>query len=414
MASDQVLSAKTKKFFFFHILPLFIVLILGAVITYRLYLFVQNSQEKVFENYFRINARERISAIRHEIEMVISPVKLMEAYFAASQSVEEEEFASFTHPILSSYEEITGLAWVEKKVKNIEAVNQRGMFGYEISFIQPYPLMKEFKGMDLSEILPFSEILKETQDKGREVSRFIDPVKAVEQNVNLVIAVPFYEAAKHPILKNERRRMLTGFIIELIDFNKLVEKALRFFPLQEVNIKILKMKNEGKEALLYTNYKSAEGEALAEVPFQGSSKDKIYESRVITMEDEKIQVICFPSTNIFRHRFMASQMVLQMGAFLTLLTTWILHLLLTRTESVQRQVDERTQELKVRTEEAIRAYLRLKPEIEERKSKEEELKKAVKELKRVNEELEKFNKLMVGRELKMMELKKKLFEREQG
>jgi PAS domain S-box-containing protein len=79
-------------------------------------------------------------------------------------------------------------------------------------------------------------------------------------------------------------------------------------------------------------------------------------------------------------------------------------------EKLQKAYDELELRIQERTEELRIAISELEDEIEERKRMEAELRQAAQELQAANEELTRFNRIMVGRELRMIELKKEVNE----
>jgi signal transduction histidine kinase len=231
------------------------------------------------ERRFREDAVDLTRAIGRRLDLNIEMVRATGALFAASDTVERDEFQAFTDFMLSARADLQAIQWAprvpatarkafEETLRNSNSEHReifewrnrqvllaapRGEY-FPIEFIEPHAANAPARGFDLASDPIRRSALEHARDTG-EISATapVELVQSLGPHDGLLIALPVYGKAMpaQPSIE-ERRRYLQGFAVAVIRTHRIVGLALADRPAaQRLRLQIADAGSSGKSALLF-------------------------------------------------------------------------------------------------------------------------------------------------------------------
>lgn len=388
-------------------LPVFLVTLLGVLITVLAYSEVVSWERQRIRDAFLEASRDRALVIQREIEHCLSTVHDIASLFDASVEVRRREFRRFVGPALRRHCGIKALEWiprvegadresfVEQARKSfppfqITEIDETGKIvkagkrteHYPVLYVQPYKLNKERLGSDMAadpQVLP---LLLRAQEKGElQVSQRIPIVEDGVEKSGFVATVPLYfkeeaESQGESDWETEEKpdsQQVRGFAVGIFRVGEIIERALESLSPAGIDMYFHEDPGATDRSVIYSHGSRLGGGAAAAPT--GEGKQTIWRStQQLAVGDRLWGVVSTPVPGRFQPDSGSGWIVLVAGLAFTALLTAYVATLVGHAEKVKLLVDERTAQLRG----AIKA---LNKEIVERK-------RAETQLQRLNETLE--------------------------
>ena len=127
-----------QKTFFRRYLPLASVIVAGCILSALAADLFERMEHSTAEARFERAAFDRILAIRQSVEADLDVVRSVVSLYAASQSVDRDEFRAFVEPALTRYHSIQALEWIPRvpaveRQSYVEHARREGNAGFQIT-----------------------------------------------------------------------------------------------------------------------------------------------------------------------------------------------------------------------------------------------------------------------------------------
>ncbi len=405
-----------------------------AILLITLWLFItirdleQRRQQSEFEQLSTAIANKFQLEINSYTDILIA----IESFFYGSTYVSFEEFEKFTENFFSRYSGIRALSW-NQKVTNDErdifekSIQEQGYSDFLIKdsitegkvdpspdrpiyFPVTYtvPFEKNYKahGFDTYNHSPETnnirrQTLNEARDTGETKATTRVPIIQDENNsYGLLLYHPIYHGGKSDNIE-KRQQNLMGYASGVFIIPEMVSTLATEAQKYNIDFILNDSTNSENIRLLYDS-RTADNK-------ESKKKIKILENSVQYTIDFKLAGKHFGLHFIDNRGYSLSYQdwgiwsILVGGFLLSIVTAAFLNSSLNKTLEVEALVDIRTKELES-------ANHKLQSEIKLREKAEESTAEKAEELSKRNKELQKFNKMAVGRENRMVELKKEINE----
>lgn len=188
------------------------VLCAGIVLSLALFVAMRQWADARLEVKFNELAQERAKALRGRMDDGVQALGSIEAFYAASVSVEPDEFQIFVKNIFEHHPEIAAIEWLPAERFNQNEAGER-------------------------------EVMEKARDGG-------NPLATVWEDFAMLVFLPIYRnGAPHETVE-DRRRNLTGFVSAVFQIDQMTTLSMRGF------------KPAGMEFYLYDESMKEEGKAL--------------------------------------------------------------------------------------------------------------------------------------------------------
>ncbi|MCB1859195.1 MAG: CHASE domain-containing protein [Gammaproteobacteria bacterium] len=378
--------------------PVFVVALLGLLITIYFFLEVSDWEEQRVYTLFREASQDRILVVRREIEHTLATIRDIASYFEASPEVGRREFRKFVEPAIKRHAGIKALMWIPRvshsdresfvkearrsfppyliKERNLskEIVVASARDEYlPVLYVQPYQKNRELLGMDMALDTTIHTLLRRSEETGelRVSERVVLTDNGVEQS-GFVVAMP---VDYQELLEPDGGRIdaeapggtgIRGFAVGIFRIGDVVEPALETLSAGAVNIRFFEEVQAGQKVLLYTHISRMSGSSDLPVGSDGEDREWVH-GQEISLGGRYWRVVCTPLAGRYEADTWSGWVVLAGGISFTALLTAYVATLVGRTKKVNRLVEVRTAELSS-------AMAKMNIEIRERKAAELELK----------------------------------------
>lgn len=366
--------------------PVFLVAIVGIVLTFSAYTQSLSWEKSRVEIAFRETSQDRLLVIQREIESSLGIVQSIASFFEASKFVDRREFRKFVGPALENHTGIKALKWVPvvraenqsafikeaqksfppfqimefdlsgKQVKSLE----RSIY-YPVLYIQPYQKNQETLGLNMGADPIVSTLLEEAEaTRVRQISPGISIIDETGELTGIVVVVPVFFKNTEP---EDTFPDIRGFAIGVFYIGEIVERALESLRPGGVDLHFYQVDFSEDRHLLYSHLSRLR---MDHIP---GSKLNIFKktfSQSITVGNQLWEVVSYPAIEKFNIETRNSWIILFGGFAFTFLLTIYVSTLVGQAKRVRREVEEGTSQL----QEVVQA---LNLEVVERKSVEQEL-----------------------------------------
>ena len=221
----------------------------GLLLTWGVFLNAQKHVREKIEQEFRWQIQERRLSVENSIKERLFTLRELQALYAASKSVERDEFQTFTKHFFKRFPTGVELAWVpwvtaeqrlafeqntQKELPNF-AITERTEMGkmrratqrqtyFPIIFTEPYADLLSF---DLASSPVLLETLEQARDTGQKRASkiFTQPIGGTDEK-SLLVALPIYHKGLPTKTLEQRREHLSGFYVAIISIHDLIEVSL--------------------------------------------------------------------------------------------------------------------------------------------------------------------------------------------
>ncbi|MES9936135.1 MAG: CHASE domain-containing protein [Sedimenticola sp.] len=263
-----------------EIIPL-LVAALGLVLTYILWSFVVEHEQHMDEVAFDQEAGSMIGAVERSITADMEFVYGIRSYYQGSSSVDRDGFRAYVEDPLKRYPNIQALEWIprvsreqraayeaqakadgladfairEKRDGRMEIAAERDEY-FPVYYVEPLETNRGVLGFDFASNPDRLAALEQARDSGRAVAtKRITLVQEQGSQNGFLLFVPVYARDAVTDSIESRRQNLSGFALGVYRVGDLVESAIDRERLQSSLIHLTLFDNsaEGADRLLYSH-----------------------------------------------------------------------------------------------------------------------------------------------------------------
>lgn len=384
------------------------------IITIGIFVFIKNEEEKLLYSDF-ISQTEKIdSSIKNRLNLYTNLLLSGKAFFDSSQEVDRNEWFTYvdTFKIEQRYPGIQGFGysvWLDPEdvAAHVDSVIDEGFPDYKIKpegerdqytaivFLEPFDERnREAFGFDMYQEANRKNAMNRALLTGKEsLSGKVTLVQEIDEDVQsgFLIYVPVYKKGVDLSTSEKRKEAIQGFVYSPFRMNNFISGIIPVPEQSEIIIEI------------FDNYQS--DAYLDENKMYGKeSEDPIFSrTKKIDFGGHAWTVRYSTHHNFGKNNTNNSifYIVIILGFSLSVLFATVIYAFNTRKDKAISLAESMTNDLKTRIEDNEKISKKLEVVNIDLKKKSDLLSKKI-------EDMEKYNKLMVGREMKMIELKDEL------
>ncbi|MDH3739691.1 MAG: CHASE domain-containing protein, partial [Alphaproteobacteria bacterium] len=317
-------------------------------------------------------------ALGRAIESSLNAITSISGLYAASNSVERDEFNAFVKQNPALYDKIQAVEWIPR-VRQSErtayelAARQDGISDFQITersptgevvpaaarseyfpvyFVEPLGGNETSLGFDLASDPARREALNEARDTGRFVStERIRIARESGEHYGFMAFVPIYSTGSVPDTIEARREALMGYVLGAFRVDDIMQTALAEAPaLSNLDLYVLDTAAAPGKSFLYYHGDSNQAEGLLaenELLLGG------YETTIHSVADRVWLLVFVPAHGFILPDSVAPWVVGTLGVLLTLFFVLFQRTMQNRTRVIEKTVLEQTGELR-ESEEFVR------------------------------------------------------------
>ena len=251
IADDEARRASSS----FRYVTIAVLCCLGVTLSVGAFCLTRNDERQRRSDRFDADARDRVAAIREQINAHALILESLRALYAADddKEISRREFRAFCTPLLASHQDIQALEWIPRvpgsrrreyeaaaRADGLEAfqIIERSSQGhlvpaarreehFPVYFVEPRKGNEAAIGFDLGSGPMRLEALSRSRDTGRMVATAsITLVQETEHQAGFLVFMPVYDSNATVETVAQRRVHLKGFILGVFRVGDLVEDAL--------------------------------------------------------------------------------------------------------------------------------------------------------------------------------------------
>ena len=239
-----------------RVVPLALVVVIGVLVSLAISLvwdhWETDAAVQRLRSQFQLDARERVGAIRRELDIHLQVLRSMGALYQASEQVTREEFRVFAGQLLEAVPSIQALEWIPRvgrlQRSRYEEQARAAIPGFRIIqrdengtlttaplrdeyfpvyFVEPYVGNESALGFDLASETVRREALHRARDSGKIVSsERITLVQETGNQAAVLMYLPIYRKGASLASEAQRRQHLEGFALVVSRVGDLIEYAI--------------------------------------------------------------------------------------------------------------------------------------------------------------------------------------------
>lgn len=356
-----------------------VTLFAGVAISLILFMLVRHFEQKRLEAEFRVLADERVNILVNRIADKIDVLHSIVAFYAASKSVEEDEFHEFTTPLFRQYPHILALRWVryvpdahrkefednigkerlaDFKIKDLDKegnliVAPKSEEYYVIEYGEPAEKHKHLIGFNSLSDPVRAAALRKARDEGDVVLssrvRLFDVFKM--PNFSSIAFAPIYHNGMPVNTVEERRKNLAGFISIVFNVGELVEATIKDLKVINMNMYIYDMSAAPNGRLLYFHKSRTPGSPTFVFSESELNNYKgLHYHKEFDVGGRRWEFVFVANPQFLKiYQTWQAWLVLSVGLLLTILLFIYLFDILGRSAMIADMVNQRTAELNATT-----------------------------------------------------------------
>ena len=397
-------SSLEKKYKLSTYLTIASVFILSLALTIGLYLFIKDNVNKQLSSRFQNQTEQITSFIQHRMDLYSTVIFGEQGLFAASQKVEANEWKTYASELNlpQNYAGISGISYIQRVLKS-EVVKYPYTIFPASDKSEYYPSTFSFSvvsatpnyGFDLSSETKRWQALQSARDTDKPVASAV--VLGITTGIpTFSIYAPVYKNGSPRDTVEERQKNIIGFVSAGFRVERLFD-GLTSDIVFDKNID-LEIHDASTSDDISTN------NLLYDTNTANNSIKSNLTLFTKVMVGGRIWTLYFkalPGYEVSLIDLYSPYAVLGAGIFLSILLAWLFYSYARSRERAIKLAEDITKDLeesKKKTEEYSKT---LEIDIEKRKDFDRKLKER-------SDEMERLNALMVGREIKMTELKQEI------
>lgn len=360
--------------------------LLGLAVTTGVFLQVQSQERELAKQNFLRVAVEHVAAIRSRLENEQTTLNAVVGFFNSSNLVSRSEFKKFIETLHIDNDRILAMEWVPTVLEGGRgyfeemarrdgltdfAISERTPLGkivpaaprplyYPVYYIEPKTGNDEMLGFDLGSSSTRLAALERARDSGKMVtSERIELLQLPTDRAGVTIFAPVYQPNMAHDTVESRRRNLRGFVLQVVRLSSLFGSSAELVDGRAFSAPY--------HLYVYDETDGAPGKELYVKHAQHEGDDVKDEGIGQTFHEERFHVggrvwrVAVHATNaqelsITAHAWNAAAVSL----FITALVMWMLLASIRKRETIERTVEERTEELTRVTKQALQNEARTK------------------------------------------------------
>ena len=351
--------------------PPLVVFLVGLVLTVALFVIVmRNTQEEELQRTYQKEALFQSVVLGRSIEHALDGVAAIRGLYAASNSVERDEFRAYADQILLRNRKIQALEWIPRVPAEERAayeaaarsdnlvdfrITERNSSGdmvaaaarseyFPVYFVAPLVGNEAALGFDLASDPSRREALDRARDTGKIVTtQKIQLVQDGSGQFGFLAFAPIYSIGTVPETVDMRRETLIGFALGVFRIDTIIQSAIgQTHTLSELDLYVLDSAAPAGEALLYNQGVPGQDRSVlseAELLLGG------YEKIALSVADRNWLVIFVPPTEVNFPASAAPWFTAGFGFLLSVFFVLFLRSTQNRAHIIGQTVIERTAEL---------------------------------------------------------------------
>ena len=352
------------------------ILITGVVLTAIVAGLTYRGEERQRHRVFLERAQSRVMVASSIWAEFILPIQAAQSFHRASAEVSRDEFSVFTQTFLGQNLGVSCFAWVPAVLG--EAISRHESYGrsegleryqvkallpslkgkpalsstifFPLFYVEPFWGHEDLLGLDLASDDRILGILQEAGDQNLLTARIHpDWIRPGVFSNGICIVAPVYSKAGQTFTPADRRNHLTGFVLVVYDVTVLLNRAFSLPTKQSLDCAIDIVADGGAENLYVWFSRTRSPEEKTKEHLLGDSAYR-YE-RTLQFLDMGLRLRCTPAPNFFKENpIWKTKLVVGLGLVLTLFLGYGLILAIRRDRRIQQLVEERTAQLREKTE----------------------------------------------------------------
>jgi PAS domain S-box-containing protein len=323
---------------------------LGIALSVGAFGFTRDGERRRLSDRFDAAARDRVAAIREQLNAHAQILESLRALYAADadEEVSRREFRTFCTPLLARHQGIQAVEWIPRvpsgKRRDYEAaaradgleafqITERASQGhlipaarreehFPVYFVEPRKGNEKAIGFDLASEPMRLEALSRSRDTGQMVATTpIALVQEVEHQAGFLVFVPIYESNATVETVRQRRDHLRGFILGVLRAGDLVKEALADLVPAGIDMDLCDSTDSPQTHFLYYHVTRGSMRPANEPRYAGTAgADGLTYQETIGLAGRKWSVVCAATpTFLAAHTTYHSWGVLGGGLMFTLL-----------------------------------------------------------------------------------------------
>jgi signal transduction histidine kinase/ActR/RegA family two-component response regulator/CHASE1-domain containing sensor protein len=208
---------------------------------------VSEAERRVQLSRFQSAAQDRVSVFQWTLTDTIGAVDAVSALYAASQEVEQDEFAAFAQRVLESHSAIEALAWLPRVADESE-----GGDGYPVVFLEPASNRGLYSQLNCSAEPECAEALRRARDTGViALTSQLELQVAEALRRNVVAVLPIYANDLPTDLASRAQHLPMGYAAAFIKVGDVWDRALTQLTPSGLDVSIFGDTSSGRMQLLH-------------------------------------------------------------------------------------------------------------------------------------------------------------------
>ena len=374
------------------------IIAIGAGLSVFVFSTLRSWESRAARLYFIQMAEERYASLTREIELDLHALEATRALYGVTDRVNGLAFRNFVKPLSHNRPTIQALEWIPRVVKSQredyeKAARKEGFRNFQIRereptgrmvrshdreeffpvyFVEPYRGNETALGFDLASNPARKISLEQARDTGEAVATGrITLVQETANQFGFLVFAPIYKKDAPLYSIEARRKNLVGFVLGVFRIGGLLENAFEGLNPQDINLFLYDQFGPEKERFL-SFYSFRERKSTTSSKDDEDDSLDIHPGYLKTIDLAGRQwLVLFKPTRHFAttQRTWQPWGALIIGLFFTFLLTGYLFGNIRRTQSIEKLVTERTEQLSLTNKS-------LEREVAIRTQTEKELKKA--------------------------------------
>ncbi len=261
-----------------NLLPAITVALLGLLLTYLAYQFVQRHQHEQARATFFAAAEERVVLVQHRAQEAAQRLESVFGLFAASREVDRDEFDIFVETTFANDDTVHAVEWIPRIRQQDRALfevaaQEAGFAGFRIRerspdgemvaaarrdeyfpvfYVQPYAGNEAAVGFDLASNPARREALTRARDSGEMTATApITLAQDQDNQAGFLVFRPVYRKGVPLDGIVARRQHLLGFVLGVFRVGALIDSALEDLAAKGIAIHVFDDEAEADQAPLH-------------------------------------------------------------------------------------------------------------------------------------------------------------------
>jgi len=349
------------------------VVVCGGALSLSLYAVMAARERQLAAAQFNLDADQRVEAIRRAVVDRVGFVGALAAFYAGSQTVERNEFRTFTGPLTAKHRGTYALAWTpivsaDKRAAHEEAARKEGYSAYQITernargeyvpagrrdryypilFIEPRREHRALLGFDLGSNPACRAAIEQALAAGQSAATVSPPLADHDADCNQLFVFQPASTEDSGSGRPSGQSESDGLVMGVFRLADIVDNALESFVGKGIDVYIVDASSPAGLAPIYTRPSRLRGELSKFYSAALPETESVHYKGNIEVADHTWTVYCVPMQQYLAlQRTWGPLGMLWAGLVVTGLLAAYLALLTGRTQRVQQLVAERTAALR--------------------------------------------------------------------